>query len=113
MMMMTTIAALASYTQYHIFVYNNQIIINFTQVEMHYAIVQFKLLILDGQDGYIGKHNTLRLVEHSSAAIINGRHPSLGHWGSEWIQHKLPNRTDMQFWRYWHWNSNNSNNAIC
>jgi hypothetical protein len=40
---------------------------------MHYAVVHFHLVIMDGQDGYIGKHNTLRMIEHASAAIYRGR----------------------------------------
>ena len=39
---------------------------------MHYAVVHFELLILDGQDGYIGKFNTLRLVDHASVALFRG-----------------------------------------
>ena len=39
---------------------------------MHYAMVHFTLIILDGQDGYVGKHNTLRMVEHASAALFRG-----------------------------------------
>ena len=39
---------------------------------MHYAVVLFELLILDGQDGYIGKFNTLRLVDHASVALFRG-----------------------------------------
>ena len=39
---------------------------------MHYAVVHFELIILDGQDGYIGKFNTLRLVEHASCAVFRG-----------------------------------------
>ena len=41
---------------------------------MHYAVVHFTLIILDGQDGYVGKHNTLRMVEHASAALFRGMH---------------------------------------
>lgn len=44
----------------------------FQQVVMHYAVVHFELMILDGQDGYIGKFNTLRLVEHASVAVFRG-----------------------------------------
>lgn len=42
------------------------------KVVTHYAVVYFDLMILDGQDGYIGKHNTLRMVQHASAAIYRG-----------------------------------------
>ena len=44
---------------------------------MHYAVVHFELLILDGQDGYIGKFNTLRLVEHASVAVFRGAFRSI------------------------------------
>ena len=44
---------------------------------MHYAVVHFELLILDGQDGYIGKFNTLRLVEHASVAVFRGTFRSI------------------------------------
>lgn len=43
------------------------------QVVTHYAIVYFELMVLDGQDGYIGKHNTLRMIQHASAAIFRGK----------------------------------------
>jgi hypothetical protein len=39
---------------------------------MHYATVHFKLVILDGQDGYIGKYNTLQMIEHASNAEFEG-----------------------------------------
>jgi hypothetical protein len=44
----------------------------YIQVKMHYATVHFKLVILDGQDGYIGKHNTLQMIEHASNAEFEG-----------------------------------------
>ena len=44
---------------------------------MHYAVVLFELLILDGQDGYIGKFNTLRLLDHASVALFRGTLPCL------------------------------------
>ena len=44
---------------------------------MHYAVVHFTLLILDGQDGYVGKHNTLRMIEHASAALFRGTYSTV------------------------------------
>ena len=29
------------------------------------------------------------------------------YWGTEKVSHKLPNNTDLQFWRHWQWNSKN------
>jgi hypothetical protein len=75
---------------------------------MHYAIVYFRLIIMDGReaDGYNGNHNVLRIVEHSSAALYHGQVPGQGHGqyiGTK-VVHQLPMNADMQFWRHWHWN---------
>ena len=36
---------------------------------MHYCVVKFQLQVLDGDDGYQGKHNMLKLIEHSSVPL--------------------------------------------
>jgi hypothetical protein len=88
------------------------------EVEMHYAMVYFTLLITNSEDGFEGSFNTLRIVEHSSAAILGGRGrghapptpapplpPGMAPFGAERIRHRLPTNSDMQFWRYWNWTS--------
>jgi hypothetical protein len=78
---------------------------------MQYAVVYFTLAIMDAQDGFVGKHNVLRLVEHSSAAIVNGAAPG-GVWGSERVVHRLPANGDMQFWRHFSWSSRQYSSAL-
>lgn len=96
------------------------------EVEMHYAMVYFKLQIMNSEDGFEGSFNTLRILEHASAAILGGGRrshpaptaapttlagpgpvppPGMVPYGAERIGHKLPSNCDMQFWRYWNWTS--------
>jgi hypothetical protein len=39
------------------------------EVILHYCVMRFKMKVLDGDDGYIGKHNMLTIVEHSSVPL--------------------------------------------
>lgn len=41
----------------------------FLQVVLHYCVMRFKMLLLDGDDGYQGKHNMLTIIEHSSVPL--------------------------------------------
>lgn len=43
------------------------------EVILHYCVMRFKLKIMDGDDGYIGKHNMLKLIEHSSIVLSSSQ----------------------------------------
>lgn len=71
--------------------------------------MHFELLLLDGDDGYIGKHNMLHLLAHystslnSTAAVSAAAHgvaydPSLD---PSRVDYKLPQVKDLRFYRFW------------
>jgi len=80
----------------------------FVEVELHYARVYFQLLITNSDDGFVGNFNTLRILSHASSALVGGAQqallpPGVVPFGSERVEHRLPQNCDMQFWRYWNW----------
>jgi len=75
-------------------------------VQMHYATMYFKLLVLDGDDGYIGKHNMLTLVEHT-ALPYTPLPPAGGHMGIDpRIEYQLPLNASLRFYRHPDWVAN-------
>ena len=70
------------------------------QVEMHYCIMYFKLLLLDGSKGfdlgYCGKHNLLRLQEHTAVPLSVNREDYV-------TKFQLPFDCDLRFHRVWVW----------
>ena len=66
------------------------------EIPTHYCIIKFKMKIRDADDRYVGKYNVLRIVEHTSKALVDGDS------GSEY-QIKLPSNTDLLFYRHWAW----------
>jgi len=70
------------------------------QVEMHYCIMYFKLLLLDGSSGfdlgYCGKHNLLRLQEHTAVPLSVNREDYVSKF-------QLPFDCDLRFHRVWAW----------
>eukprot|EP01039_Chlorochromonas_danica_P001638 gene1637-1788_t len=62
------------------------------EVPVNYYVVVFDLLLLDGDDGYVGKHNMLTLVSHSSMNKDGSGLP---------VKYPLPHRTDFRFHRVW------------
>lgn len=67
------------------------------EVKLHYCDMVFDMLLLDGDDGYQGKHNMLKLVNHSS--IVEGSH-RLNHS----INYPIPVFANFRFHRCWHFN---------
>jgi hypothetical protein len=65
------------------------------QIETHYCIMGFTLQILDYLEGYNGRFNALRILEHTSRGF------------NETIQNQisfpLPSYADMMFHRHWEW----------
>ncbi len=70
------------------------------QVEMHYCLMNFKLLLLDGSSGfdlgYCGKHNLLRLQEHTAVPLSVNRDDYV-------TKFQLPFDCDLRFHRVWAW----------
>eukprot|EP01033_Poteriospumella_lacustris_P007375 gene7375-5309_t len=66
-------------------------------VQLHYCDMSFDLLLLDGDDGFQGKHNMLKLLRHSSSVTGGGRRVQLDH-----VMHPIPVFHDFRFFRFWH-----------
>lgn len=64
------------------------------EVPMHYCIMRFELLLHDADDGFVGKHNMLKLISHSSI-------PSNSRWNNERVYFSLPVFADLRFHRNW------------
>ena len=70
---------------------------------LHYAVIRFKMHVMDGDDGYVGKHNMLRIIEHSSVPLSPKQREyqkqlqNLHEQGKthRMISHRLKNYTDM------------------
>jgi hypothetical protein len=85
------------------------------QVPMHYCNMRFEMTLLDGDDGYVGKCNMLRLTSHSSTPYrsANAAHnfnPLAHLLGAEVapvqrVEYTLPVVADLRFHRYWHFSS--------
>ena len=68
------------------------------QVPTHYCVMYFVLVIMDADlysGSQKGKHNRLRLIEHSSAPMFAN-----GPWNQR-VVFALPNYADFAFYRYW------------
>lgn len=61
------------------------------QVALHYCRMVFELLLMDGDDGYQGKHNMLMLVSHSSVARDGST-----------VNYSIPVVAGFRFHRVWH-----------
>jgi hypothetical protein len=62
------------------------------QVQLHYCQMLFELLLLDGDDGYAGKHNMLTLLSHSS---VPNTAPQLV------VSYPIPVFANFRFYRVW------------
>eukprot|EP01038_Epipyxis_sp_PR26KG_P008008 gene8008-10852_t len=90
------------------------------QVNLHYCRMFFVLSLLDGDDGYIGKHNMLKMLSHQSTSLFNNNHMNqnilcnqydesfLG--GEELVSqsrvtYNLPRVCDFRYYRVWSFSS--------
>ena len=74
---------------------------------------------MDGDDGYIGKHNMLKLISHQSTSLnylrssqskydnefLNGKDLS----AESTIDYNLPRVCDFRFFRSWNFNAQQNN----
>jgi len=49
------------------------------QVPLHYCNMRFVMVLLDGDDGYVGKCNMLKLISHSSTPVARTGHTHINH----------------------------------
>lgn len=75
------------------------------EVRLHYCSMAFDLLLLDGDDGFQGKHNMLKLIRHTS--IVGG-----GHRMQHLVEYPIPLYADYRFYRFWHLEPNAPNPAL-
>lgn len=75
------------------------------QIPLHYCTVYFEMRLLNGDDGYRGHHNMLRLLSHCSRPVsvgptgnIQQQHQQQHH---EKVEYSLPRRTDFRFHRFY------------
>lgn len=82
---------------------------------MHYCDMVFDLLLLDGDDGYIGKHNMLKMISHTSvtspALPPNQRHPGIETLPPNIAHYPIPVFANFRFHRYWHFRDQYQFNA--
>ena len=76
--------------------------------------MRFEMTLLDGDDGYVGKCNMLRLTSHSSTPFRTGNPAHnfnpLAHLMGEVaavqrVEYTLPVVADLRFHRYWQFSS--------
>ncbi|KAJ1419339.1 hypothetical protein B484DRAFT_453445 [Ochromonadaceae sp. CCMP2298] len=87
-------------------------------IPMHYCSMRFILELLDGDDGYVGKHNMLKLLSHSSVDLhqLRRNQARLGR-GQEVddeagrVHFPLPINSDLRFNRFWELSSRQKNTA--
>lgn len=65
-------------------------------VQLHYCQMNFELLLLDGDDGFQGKHNMLKLLRHTSSVTGGGRRLQI-----ENVNLPIPVFHDFRFYRFW------------
>lgn len=80
--------------------------------------MHFSLMLLDGDDGYIGKHNMLKLLSHFSTPLPRPppprapRHTATieiqSHNEDQRVYYPLPINHDFRFYRYWDLNNGGS-----
>jgi hypothetical protein len=94
-------------------------------VRLHYCVMHFELQILDADDGWVGKHNMLRILRHESSPLHHGDEDDedIGadgggahiHGNNGRVSYSLPINADLRFQRYWSYSFNQSlmpNNKI-
>ena len=77
------------------------------EIKLHYCDMIFDLLLQDGDDGYIGKHNMLTLLSHSSVshAAPPVRLPAgmvMEQIPSNLVHYHIPINANFRFYRFWH-----------
>jgi len=91
------------------------------EVPLHYCNMRFVMILLDGDDGYEGKCNMLRLISHSSTPLPrrtpgqNNNHHNINHHQHHGhpaepaavhrVEYTLPQVADLRFHRFWNFSS--------
>lgn len=75
-------------------------------IELHYCVMYYHFNILDGCDGYdegyCGKFNLIRLIEHSALPHVYSNNNTAGA-STALIQFPIPQNCDFRFSRVWEW----------
>lgn len=80
------------------------------QIALPHLIVRFQLQIMDGDDGYQGKHNMLMLLEHCIFPLSTGYQITrddinitdlLQTTPTNSTEISLPRNCDFRFYRHW------------
>lgn len=71
------------------------------QVMLHYCQMMFDLIVVDGDDGYVGKHNMLTLLSHTSRTKE----------GLPLATYPIPTIANFRFHREWSYNAQHPGGA--
>ena len=66
----------------------------FVQIKLHYCLMYFEMRLMDADDGWVGKHNMLKILLHESSPL-NDPH------GFNRVSYSLPVNADLRFQRFW------------
>ena len=81
--------------------------------------MHFELQILDADDGWVGKHNMLRILRHESSPLHHGEEGAdeeeeengdnnNNNNNAQRVSYSLPINADLRFQRYWSFSFNQS-----